>query len=340
MLQSSDLEDQGVVLNITNDAPKGYRVSRKKFFFTFSNVDQQSLKKHGEIKKYKCEDFLQHSESFGELVKYLIANEKHQDGSDHFHMYLEYSKKIDKKDSRWFDYDGLHPNDKGNPTSWFAVARYCSKDGNFITNFWEMDPYKQAMEAPTYKEGIDIIKDKRPRDYMLFSEKIESTLEKMHKKPKRQSLTPSRYIRSTFNEPPELTKWVEENCKPDMERRKCLILIGSTQMGKTSWAKSVLPSFMQFRGDFDVKKWEQEADLIIFDDIKWTSIPYKKQLLTGMKEEASITDKYQKKYAIVTDKPCIVCLNPDDITREDEKEMTGDYWSANSVIYILREKLF
>ena len=48
---------------------------------------------------------------------------------------------------------------------------------------------------------------------------------------------------------------------------------------------------MYFRGMTNIRKWRDDAALLVLDDIPWEFIPQKKSLLTQM-GEAEVTDKY------------------------------------------------
>ncbi len=68
-------------------------------------------------------------------------------------------------------------------------------------------------------------------------------------------------------------------------RAKCLILIGPTGTGKTSFAKSLPGRYNYFAGRWRLDSWNDFARYSIFDDIEWDKFddlgfPSKKHLLT------------------------------------------------------------
>lgn len=65
-----------------------------------------------------------------ELIQILVAQESHQDGEPHFHIYLRWDNQFNTRDVRFFDYGGKHPNVQS-ARSAKAVIEYCTKDGNF-----------------------------------------------------------------------------------------------------------------------------------------------------------------------------------------------------------------
>lgn len=68
------------------------------------------------------------------IDKYVIASEKHQNGNDHLHCYLELTEQLRSRDSRFADIEGYHGNYQG-CRSTKNVAKYVTKEDNFIANF-------------------------------------------------------------------------------------------------------------------------------------------------------------------------------------------------------------
>ena len=55
----------------------------------------------------------------------------------------------------------------------------------------------------------------------------------------------------------------------------------------------------------NIRKWRDDAALLVLDDIPWEFIPQKKSLLTQM-GEAEVTDKYTPKKTIWVNMPAVV----------------------------------
>lgn len=77
---------------------KKFRANRKKFFLTYP---QCPLMK---------EDILSFLRTKSPLTKYLIAQEKHQDGGFHIHVFAEFTRKLNITSQSAFDYKGYHCN--------------------------------------------------------------------------------------------------------------------------------------------------------------------------------------------------------------------------------------
>ena len=196
----------------------------------------------------------------------------------------------------------------------------------------QQEPYFKAMsEDLNYEQSLQLIKRKAPRDYFLYHNNIESALKKL--KTEVIEWKP-RYLQYNWIIQPDLKIWLDNEYIKD-ERCKCLILVSPTRWGKTEWARHLKPyNHIYCRGNFNLDKWRDDAELLILDDIPWDSIPQKKSLLTQM-GESDITDKYRSKRVIHVNMPAIILLNecPD---FKDEK----DYWCENSTTVILNNKLY
>lgn len=79
-------------------------------------------------------------------------------------------------------------------------------------------------------------------------------------------------------------RWLHEEFNRT-SRAKCLILIGATGTGKTTFAKSLPGQYIYFKGRWRLDSWNDHARYLIFDDIDWNKyellgFPSKKDLLT------------------------------------------------------------
>lgn len=142
--------------------------------------------------------------------------------------------------------------------------------------------------------------------------------------------------------PPAITDWVtQEFPKKWPARKKFLIITGGTEMGKTSWARS-LGKHMFWRGCVGFNEWVQSAKYIVIDDIPWKFIPMKKSLMTSMGQQ-TVTDKYMKKTRIFQDKPVIYLQNQpwdwDTAEIGDREEREPEYWKKRSTVCNLGDTL-
>lgn len=66
------------------------------------------------------------------VQEYVIANEKHQDGNLHAHVFLKYKDRQTWSETKW-DIGTFHGNYQV-AKSWKAVIDYVKKDGDYIAN--------------------------------------------------------------------------------------------------------------------------------------------------------------------------------------------------------------
>lgn len=326
---------------ISKPKEKGeFRFKRKKFFLTYPRCDVSK------------EDMLHFLEEFGEIEKFIIAREIHKEELKpgdyptkyHLHCYLVYKKELTSRNPSYFDYTHpetmkvFHPNIDC-PRSDYAVSRYCTKDGDWISNFFECDPFSVAIEhakQSNVSEGINELIRKRPRDMLIYGSTIKSALESYA--PKKSKLT-IKYKPEDFDIYPEMKLWLEtEFNNKDSDRKKCLFLCGKTLTGKSSWAKSIgNPSY--FQGMFNLDEYDDNCTHIVFDDIKWDYIVNPKNWLTGQ-VDFNVTDKYKKKVFIKGGKPAIYIFNSEDEFDTYTRLSSDPYWKRNGIFCIVDRDLF
>lgn len=67
------------------------------------------------------------------IEKYIIAQEEHEDGNKHLHVWLTTGHKINVGDCKFFDlleYHGKYEGCRSNK----SVIKYVCKDGNYISS--------------------------------------------------------------------------------------------------------------------------------------------------------------------------------------------------------------
>lgn len=234
-----------------------YRANRRNFYLTYA---QCPLPK---------EDILENLKKIAEIDKYLIAQELHQDGNKHIHAYIQFKKKQDFRNSRWADIEGFHPNDGGSVRNHNSLLRYCSKDEDFITNFYRKGPYQQLHAIKTVDEGLAILREQVPRDFYLYNKQLTTNLTSILRKQTKGSNPPA-YSGDDF---------LVEN----LPLNKAVFLYGPSGLGKTQFAKShfknplivrdvnMLNDFDRFVhdgivfDDFSVKHWPPETVIHLLD---------------------------------------------------------------------------
>lgn len=126
-----------------------FRFNAQKVFLTYSQT-KKNMHPQWVLTQIKLK---------AEVEEYLISQERHEDGGYHIHAYFKFTKKLDTKNSRFFDVQyyrkGYHPNVQ-KPKSRYKLFRYIKKDKEYITNLDETrPPWKVLLEdASTHSEFL------------------------------------------------------------------------------------------------------------------------------------------------------------------------------------------
>lgn len=164
-------------------------------------------------------DALQHfQDKFPTLVEYIVAEESHADGGRHLHCFLQFQPRFNSREVTVFDMvrDGVtyHPN-IARPRSVAAVIKYVQKDGDFIASLGIDVLLKKKSwgqiraEATSTVEYLASVGEHYPRDFALNYERLRVFAEIIFPDP--LPVYESPYPRDSFNVPPELNDWVDEN---------------------------------------------------------------------------------------------------------------------------------
>lgn len=274
-----------------------------------------------------------------QLKKYLIAQELHEDGNYHIHAFFKFEKKLDIRDSHVFDLEAgdetYHPNIAGARNE-AAVARYCTKDGDYISDFYALcSAWTEAASAPTVGDALAILREKEAKTLQTCFGNILSFHNYIRKD--HTTIHPPNGLTYFPNVLMPMVEWVELFLHTNTERPPCLILVGDSRCGKTSWAKSLAPH-MYFRGQINWDEWNETAQLLVIDDIGWKFIPQKKAILTCMNLPTTINPKYGKLRTITTRQKVIVCMNREEYRQtEGEDHPESDYWRKNAWVVQIPE---
>lgn len=281
---------------------------------------------------------------FGAKAKYIrVCREVHQSGKPHYHCFIGFTAKCNYKDSRWADIniDGVrHPNIKVcyQPDGW--IIYMLKSDKEHLE--YGVDSYSASSKTVwkdvltdltmTDKERFDmLIKAGKGRDVALNADRISRSVQIL-KKAKNTSNT---YERSSLYRletlVPTVIKWWLENEFIKLERAKTLIVVGSTRLGKTALFRSLFPQAIFWRNAVNLDTFDENAPIIIMDDIYWDYIPNKKTYLTHM-GHATVTAKYRQMTDINVKMPCVVLLNEMPVFTQEAR-----YWKENTYIVQLGE---
>lgn len=245
----------------------GFRLNALQLFLTYP---QCSISKELMLQKLKA---------IYDIDKYIISQEKHEDGNLHLHCYVKLNKVINIRNDKKFDVmEGdktYHPNIQSCKAP-KKVMSYVIKDKDYITNIEETylkalkdndDEVKvktlyslareQASEGKLEEAFMTLSHQKLARDMTLYGPTIERNIRGLVPRN-----TEVEYDIDCFDIP---FTW---------DKSKTLILHGPTNTGKTSLALALLPralfvSHMDRLKDYNSIQYEG----IVFDDMSFKHIP-------------------------------------------------------------------
>lgn len=230
---------------------KKFRVNRKKHFLTYScpvDCDENPIPS----KEY----ILEFMKQVGEIDRYSIGCELHENGKKHYHVAIDFVDKVETENCRYLDLCGVHPNwILCKPRHW----RYTQKFGDFIATEI-VDIWGEATRKRTAQEAIDFLWEKQPQEMVKYGHNIERNL-------RRRIDTVSKPALRWYG--PYLPQAIQ-NWKPD---EQTLVVVGPVGRGKTQWAKYFAEHsgkrWCYVKNSIEALKhqWKPGVELVIYDDI-------------------------------------------------------------------------
>lgn len=205
-------------------------------------------------------------------------------------------------------------------------------------------------------QAMDLIRHALPTKFLAHSSWYLSTFNYVHLRAQDQAtrtgqidkeyVWPLSFPHCTDRLRQAMNRWIRHHFSRT-KRAKCLILIGPTGTGKTSFALSLPGRVNYFKERWNLDQWSDYARYSVYDDIPWDDFaklnyPNKKGLLT-QNGRMNATDKYRGTREIHVRQPAIVLLNPEDagsLLAEPvtvQEQQTAMYWKARAFIYIMQE---
>ncbi|CAF1515717.1 unnamed protein product [Rotaria magnacalcarata] len=220
-----------------------------------------------------------------------------------------------------------------------------------------IEVYTQAVELAKINidDAMDLIRREMIDKFVEHSAWLLATFNYVHLRAQRDAdrrgdidkdyIWPDSFPDCTPQLRDAVNRWIRHHFSR-AKRAKCLILIGPTGTGKTSFALSLPGRTNYFQERWNLDLWNNCARYSVYDDIPWDEFdtlkyPNKKNLLTQKCQEINATDKYRETKAIKVQQPAIVLLNPEDAgsllepptSRRQEK--LAQYWKKRAFIYIM-----
>lgn len=141
------------------------------WFLTYSQVG-----KDGTV--WTKEGLLDFLRTVDTIREYVVCHELHQDGGDHYHCWVKFETGVLWKDVLRFKYNG-HTADAKAARSARAVAGYCKKKGDYISNLENLETF---MVSRGKKRNLEMLEkgalrcmtegDIHPMNYMRMASSI------------------------------------------------------------------------------------------------------------------------------------------------------------------------
>lgn len=290
---------------------KEFRLKAKKFFLTFP---QCTVTKEQAMENAKA--------LYPDLEWIICAEEKHQDGTPHLHIGLEFSRTFNSRDASSFDpICNQHGNYQVMKNKlkcvqyitkdgvWCAhgidpAAVLQKKDGKFAWIANEIKAGKNMQELDTLDSGFVLQNKRKIEEYIAWQNVITS--KKRKKSWENAAVTPD--PRNAHN--CLIAEWLTTNIKkPRVLRQPQLYLYGPPGIGKThlvSQLAEYLSIYYMSRDDGEfMDRYEDGAyDLIVFDEFSnKKSMQFMNQILDGqactLKKKGGQIDKRENLPVIV-----------------------------------------
>lgn len=265
-----------------------------------------------------------------------------EDGRLHYQGEISLIKKVRKIDPLFTDWkDRIYFERTRNPG---GARNYCGKIDTRVEGPWtfgqikgkKRSAYADALEAKDLPTAVSIVKENFPRDFVLYGDRISSNLANCFKKPR--AVFEPYEAKSFVNVPLEMSYWAIDNIGKNKRRFPMLVVEGTTQLGKTEWARSLGPH-VYWKGQTNASDLVDNVDAtyLVIDDIDWEFVPpsMKKSVCLGS-GECTLTDKYRAKMNVFWNVPCIFLCN--DLGRWPFVQ--EQYWQANCTHVKITSKLY
>lgn len=313
------------------------RINAKNYFLTYAQAERIESK----------QDLLFHLRSLIPTPeRWAIGEEEHQDGGRHFHVLLGYANRFDLTNTRFFDFEGHHPNIQAARAPAQVLAYVTKDDPEPVVHGWimrarEEDIYTVINDEITHGTNttavIRAIMDRLGTRGIRLYNQIANYVDRI--------MRPSAVHLPLKNYPDDFI--VDDNLGEKLynfmigiggigrRNRKSLWIYGASRLGKTVLARS-LSTHWYMNNAWNVECYDDRANYGVLDDIPWESLNRYYKGIMGCQIDVTVTDKYKKKSVIKGGKPVIVLSN--DLPNFTVPETS--WLHANVVFHLVTEPLF
>ena len=158
-------------------------------------------------------------------ARWVVSTEQHSDGGRHHHALIGWDRVYDCTNARTFDVGGCHAN-IARVRNLRAAYRYARKDGDYDDTFCLDEgrgPFAEACGAADADEFLRIIEQKRPRDFVLYHDRLVSFANKRFK-PEPEEHRP---VHTEFVLPDDLAGWVATEFPKVLWRKRHTVAVAT-----------------------------------------------------------------------------------------------------------------
>ena len=171
----------------------------------------------------------------------MVATERHSDGGIHHHALVGFDRVYDCTSNRAFDVGGRHAN-IARVRNLRAAYRYACKDGDYDDTYLlgiERGPFAEACRASDRSEFLRIIEEKRPRDFVLYHDRLMSFANKRFKEEPEEHHP----VHTEFDLPEDLASWVANEFPKVPRKRSCGASATLARGMRRMWLNLYSPAF-------------------------------------------------------------------------------------------------
>lgn len=279
------------------------------------------------------------------VEKVCVGQEQHEDGGQHFHCFIEFSRKIHARDPRFLDYRGFHPNIQA-VRSVPRVIKYITKEDEHPLANFDIDGkasilpiLRTAIQSGKSKnEIIDEALDADPsflRCYTSIASYVDARLQPSKVHVPELCIDDFALSGTDYDRMREFAQRVATMRRGDRTNVRSMWWVGPSRYGKTSLARSIGRHwYMQSAWSID-NFCDNDGLYGVLDDIPWDGLKYAYKSLLGSQKDVTWTDKYRAKKTFKFGYPVIVVSNHIPEFTEEEKSWLNanvDFLQFNSSI--------
>lgn len=217
---------------------------------------------------------------------YIIGKEYQKDGKVHWHLYVKWESLVESTSPHFMDLAGVHPNVlKDKPGK--GWIEYCTKDKDYITNFYEANPFTEALSMPNSDDAIEYLWVKQPRLMITQAHHIIQNI--------RNRFTPVAKYPLFMGPYPLSFMYPVNGWNPSTH---ALLVFGEPGIGKTNFARYLLacigyPEIDYIKGTLQRLKTCRFNKAILFDEIYMNDVdPNMSREITDIPNGGSIKLRY------------------------------------------------